>query len=61
MVVKAILETIEETGEQGAPLGVMYAALMGVVSYNSFMNAIHGLVQARLIRISNNVAYVVKS
>lgn len=61
IVVKTILETIEETGEQGAPLGVMYAALMGIVSYDSFMSAIHGLVQAGLIRVSNHCAYVVKS
>ena len=60
LVVQAIVETIEECPE-GAPLGIIYAALMGMVSYNSFSNVISSLVQAGVIRISNNVAYPVKS
>ena len=61
MVVRAIVETIEETGDDGAPLGVMYAALMGMISYNSFMSVIDALAKARVIRVSNNCAYAVKS
>jgi hypothetical protein len=57
IVVRAIVETIEETGQNGAPLGVMYAALMGVISYNSFMAVIDALVKNRVIRVSNHVAY----
>ena len=61
MVVRAIVETIEETGDDGAPLGVMYAALMGMISYNSFMSVIDALAKAGVIRVSNNCAYAVKS
>lgn len=61
MVVRAIIETIEEMGNEGAPLGVMYAALMGMISYESFMNVIDSLVNSGVIRVSNHVAYVVKS
>lgn len=61
LVVKAIVETIEEMGTEGAPLGPMYAALMGMISHDSFMNVIDSLVQAGVIRVCNHVAYVVKS
>jgi len=61
LVVQAIVETIEETGDNGAPLGIMYAALMGMISYESFMNVISALAQAGVIRVSNHVAYAVKS
>jgi hypothetical protein len=60
LVVQAIIETIEETGDQGAPLGVMYAALMGWISYDTFMTAINALARAGVIRISNNCAFAVK-
>lgn len=60
IVVKTIHETIEEMGTEGAPLGPMYQALMGIISYDSFMKVINSLVQAGVIRISNHCAYVVK-
>jgi hypothetical protein len=60
MVITAIVETIEETGDRGAPLGVMYAALMGMISYNSFMSVIDALVKAEVIRVSNHCAYKVQ-
>ena len=60
LVVQAIVETIEECPE-GAPLGIIYAALMGMVSYNSFTNVISSLVQAGVITVRGNVAYPVKS
>jgi hypothetical protein len=61
LVVQAIIETIQETGEEGAPLGIMYAALMSMISYESFMTVIESLVKANIIRVSNHVAYTVKS
>jgi hypothetical protein len=61
LVVRAIVETIEEIGDEGAPLGIMYAALMGMISYNSFMAVINSLEKAKVIRVSNNCAYRVKS
>jgi hypothetical protein len=59
LVVQAIIETIEES-KDGAPLGVMYAALMGMISYDTFMTAINALARAGVIRVSNNCAYPVK-
>jgi len=58
-VVMTIIETVDEMGEKGAPLGVMYAALMGVISYHSFVTAINALAEAGVIRVSNDCAYPV--
>jgi hypothetical protein len=60
LVVQAIVETIEEMGDKGAPLGIIYDALMGMISYDSFMNVINSLVKAGVIRVENHVAYGVK-
>jgi hypothetical protein len=60
LVVRAIIETIDEMGSQGAPLGIMYAALMGRISYENFMTCIDALVNAGVIRVSNHVAYIVR-
>jgi hypothetical protein len=57
LVVTAIVETIEEVGDSGAPLGIMYAALMDKISYETFMNVINALVNAGVIRVSNHCAY----
>jgi hypothetical protein len=57
LVVQAILETIEETGKRGAPLGVLYAALMGMISYETFTQCISALVEAKAIRVSNHCAF----
>lgn len=59
MVITAIVETIEES-KDGAPLEPMYAALMGLISYNSFTSVIDALVKAGVIRVSNHVAYKVQ-
>jgi len=61
LVVQAIVETIEETGDKGAPLGIMYAALCGMISYESFTSVIQALVANKVIRVSNHCAYRVKS
>ena len=60
VVVQAIVETIKECPE-GAPLGIIYPALMGMISYDSFSNVIASLVKAGVIRVENHVAYAVKS
>jgi hypothetical protein len=57
LVVTAIVETIEEVGDKGAPLGVMYAALMDKISYETFVKVISALEQASIIRVRNNCAY----
>lgn len=57
MVVIAIGEAIQEFGDKGAPLGPMYAALMGQLSYQSFMDAIALLQKSGVICVKNHVAY----
>jgi hypothetical protein len=57
LVVQAIIETIAETGKEGCPLGPMYAALMGMISYDTFSTVISSLVQAGVIRVSNHCAF----
>lgn len=60
-VVHAILETVEECGERGAPLGPMYAAFMATgMSYDMFMQIIGGLEDGRKIKVAAHVAYFVK-
>jgi hypothetical protein len=60
MVITAIVETIEEFGDRGAPLGPIYAALMGMITHDSFMSVIDALVKAEVIRVSHNCAYKVQ-
>jgi hypothetical protein len=60
LVIKAIIETIEEMGTEGAPMGIMFHALCGMISYESFMNVIDALQNAGIIRVSNHVAYRVQ-
>lgn len=61
MVINAMLETIKEAGEQGVPLGPMYAAMMSHgMSYDSFMQVISTLERIGKIKVSNNCAYGVK-
>lgn len=50
---KAIAETIKETPE-GAPTGVMYAALMGRMSLETFNNMISRLASMGLIRVDGS-------
>ena len=45
-VLQALLETVQETGKSGAPAGVMYAALCGVMSLDGFMQRMGILEQA---------------
>jgi len=60
-VAKAILETVEEAGPDGAPLGPMYAAVMTHgMRYEYFMQIIHGLEDAGKIKVSNNCARIVR-
>jgi hypothetical protein len=57
LVVQTIVETIEEVGDNGAPLGIMYAALMDKISYETFVKVISALEQASIIKVRNNCAY----
>ena len=49
-VVKALVDTIAETGDRGAPGGVLYAALMAHgCSYEMFQNLMTLLVQSKKV------------
>ena len=56
-IVKAILDTIKEAGEMGAPSGPVYAALMGHMTIDTYNQIIEGLIAAKKIRRSNHVLY----
>ncbi len=50
MIVDAILEAIKAGGSQGAPAGVMYAALMGFMSLEQFEDIMTALVRTGKVR-----------
>lgn len=57
-VTKALLETVQEAGERGAPAGPLYAAVMTVgISLNAFEQIMGALVQARMVRKSGHVYF----
>jgi hypothetical protein len=58
--VGALLETIKESGAQGAPLGPMYMAFQTVgMGYDTFMQIIDALEDAGQIRRTSEVAYFI--
>jgi hypothetical protein len=56
-VLKALLETVQECGDQGAPAGVMYAALMDKMSLDQFQHLMGILVQAGRVNCVHHVYY----
>jgi hypothetical protein len=52
-----ILETVAEQGAEGAPSGIVYAALTGHLSYEQYTRIIGAFETAGLIRKSNHVLY----
>jgi hypothetical protein len=61
MVVGAILDAIEEAGDDGAPEGILYAALMDKMSLDSFNGIVDVLVRTGKITKKGNLLWVVKS
>lgn len=59
-VATMILETVQEMGEQGAPSGPMYAALMGKMSLNQYESIMYSLVKAGRLRKEGHVYYFIK-
>jgi hypothetical protein len=55
-IVRAIEDTIKECGQEGVPLGPLYAALMGVMSYHTFEAMINAMVQCKRIEVKYHVA-----
>jgi predicted transcriptional regulator len=56
-IVYAILSTLKDI-EDSAPNGLIYAAMMGKVSHSSYSGIITRLVQAKLIKVSNNLVSI---
>lgn len=60
LVVGAIIETVQEMGPDGAPAGLLFAALQGQgCTLNQFNSLMDGLVQAGRLRRNNNVYFYV--
>jgi hypothetical protein len=59
-VATAIVETVKETGTQGAPGGPLYAALMTTgMTLEQFEGIMNGLVTAKMLRKSGQLYYYV--
>lgn len=57
-VVSAIVGTVSDMGEAGAPSGHIYAALMSQgVSLDQYNKIIDMLIAKKLVRLSNHVLY----
>ena len=56
-IVAAFLDTVRESGSNGAPAGVMYAAAMGMMTLNQFDQIMEALVATGKVRKSGNVYY----
>jgi hypothetical protein len=57
-LLKIVLETVEEAGEEGAPSGPMYAALQTAgVSLEAYESIVQFLIDKKAIRKSNHVLY----
>ena len=55
----AIISTVKDAGEQGAPAGVLYAAMMDKMPLDTFEAIMAICVAAHKLRKSNNVYYAV--
>lgn len=47
-IAAAIAETVQEAGPQGAPEGILYAAVMGMIDLGAFQAIVGVLVEAGL-------------
>lgn len=59
-IANVLLETVQEMGEQGAPSGPMYAAVMHRLSLDQYTHFMDGLVKAGHLRQDGHVYYFVK-
>jgi len=59
LIVKAVVDTIRETGTHGAPSGVMYAALMSQgCSLNQYQSLMSALVNSGKIRQDGDLYFI---
>lgn len=59
-ICNAFLDTVQAAGPDGAPAGVMYAAVMDKMSLEQFECVMGLLVEAGRLRKSNHVYYAVE-
>ena len=59
LMAAALLDTIRETGDLGAPAGHLYAAVMGRISIDQFEGIMATLTGLGKIRKSNHTYYAV--
>ena len=59
LICNALLEVVQESGANGAPAGVMYAALMGTMSLNQFMGCMNILEKAGKVRREHHCYYAI--
>lgn len=57
LIKQALRETVEESGPTGAPSGIMYAAVMGVVDLVEYESIMAELVNEGVVRKSGHVYY----
>lgn len=59
MVAGLFIEAVKAGGEQGAPAGVIYSAVLDKLSLSQFESIMSGLVRAGKIRKSGNLYFFV--
>ena len=58
-IVKAVMDTIRESGTVGAPAGVLYAALMTQgCSFNQFTSLMGALERAGKVRLEDDCYFI---
>jgi len=57
----ALVETVKETGDRGAPSGPMYAALCGMMTVHQYRQVMDRLVTLGRLRQEGHVYYYVRS
>jgi hypothetical protein len=59
LIIDAILETVKEAGSNGAPGGVLYAALMAQgCSLNQFQSLMRGIVSGGKLRQDGDLYFI---
>ncbi len=59
-VADAIVESVREAGDMGAPSGFVYAALMGHMNLDTYYQFIAALVKLGLLRQEGDLLYACK-
>lgn len=57
VAIGVVLSALDEAGDAGAPIGILYAALMGKVDFNGFQSLIATTLRHNLIETANGRPY----